>query len=1046
MGIVYKARHLRLKRLVALKVIRFDREMDREGLARFEIEAEAVARLKHPNIVGIYEIGSTGSGPFVALELLEGGTLKARLAGTPQPVREAATLLSTLARAVNVAHAAGILHRDLKPSNVLFDREGVPKIADFGLAKRLDVEEGETLTGQVLGTPSYMAPEQAKGWAREIDHAVDIYSLGAILYEMLTGRPPITGATYLETLKLVQDEDPVSPSRLRANLPFDLETICLKCLARDPRKRYPSALALAEDLDRYLGGEPILARRTPFWERAIKLAHKHPAICVLLAAAVVAVVVAAVVLLRASNLENSRIRGLVQTGQQEILEAQRALADEHWEDVGRISSRLLSRVENERDDRLVRLSEQARTLDDQARQLQAKQNAEEAARDKMRAFRGHRDETLFLDTRFGGLDPEHAVEATCRAARAGLGVFGNGWAGDEWTLGSFPAELSAQQRDEVERGFYELLLVLADAVSQLPEAVQPRRAEAALRIIGRAPAVRSRATRAYHLRRSAYLDMKGDRAGATRERDEAEHIPPADAFDFFLAGRELTKKGDWKGAIKHLEAATQKQPDHFWAQCLLAICHLQVKEPSKAWLGFSACLQQRNDRPWLYLLRGIANAGEGKRARDMAGLYPDQAASLSAIASQKFEAAETDYRAALKLLGNAPADAELHYVLLVNRGHIRLERGDLPPAAADLQEAIRRNGRRFEAYSGLAHVYARQNRRDDALAQLTRAVELQPNLPHLHRAWADFLLGLERSAADLRDVRLEDLESRIRKLSAEEHATTLRELEEAVRSESPGAPGLIAVDRTKQAALFSVARRHEEALKACEAALGSAPGLALAHEIRVRELHDLRRHEELERSCDLALKYCTLSAFLFGYRGMAREGLEDYRRAIDDYTESLLLHPKKPQVLLRRRGWCYLARGANQLALDDFDDVIKLTPEDADAFSGRGLARALMGRHEEAIMDAGQSLHLGPKSWRIAYNAASIYAQAAVAVDTESRKTGPPAVRVVNRYLDQSVNLIRRAMELAPAEQRASLRDTMKKDPMLGPIRRRLDSLDRVRF
>ena len=154
-----------------------------------------MARLNHPNIVRIYEIGKAGGVPFVVLELLEGGTLKERLAGTPQPVREAAALLSTLARAVNAAHVAGILHRDLKPSNVLFDRDGIPKIADFGLAKRLEVEDGETQTGQVIGTPSYMAPEQAKGWDREIGPAADIYSLGAILYEMLTGRPPLKGTT-----------------------------------------------------------------------------------------------------------------------------------------------------------------------------------------------------------------------------------------------------------------------------------------------------------------------------------------------------------------------------------------------------------------------------------------------------------------------------------------------------------------------------------------------------------------------------------------------------------------------------------------------------------------------------------------------------------------------------------------------------------------------------------------------------------------------------------------------------------------------------------
>ena len=288
MGVVYKARQDRLKRLIALKMIRSDWHGNPEHLARFEIEAEAVARLNHPNIVRIYEIGKAGGVAYVVLELLEGGTLKQRMAGTPQPVREAAGVLSALARGVHAAHVAGILHRDLKPSNVLFDHAGVPKIADFGLAKRLEVEEGETQTGQVLGTPSYMAPEQAKGWDREIGAAADIYSLGAILYEMLTGRPPLRGTTPIETLKLVQEEDPVPPSRLRSKLPFDLETICLKCIARDPRKRYPDALGLADDLDRYLAGESILARRVSLVQRGIKQARKRPVTSVLVTVGIAA--------------------------------------------------------------------------------------------------------------------------------------------------------------------------------------------------------------------------------------------------------------------------------------------------------------------------------------------------------------------------------------------------------------------------------------------------------------------------------------------------------------------------------------------------------------------------------------------------------------------------------------------------------------------------------------------------------------------------------------------------------------------------------------
>ena len=255
MGVIYQARQRQLNRLVALKMIRAGLQAEPKDLDRFRLEAEAVARLHHANIVQIHDIGEVAGLPFVTLELLEGGSLADRLAGTPQQGRYAAELMITLARAIHAAHQAGIVHRDLKPSNVLFDRDGTPKIVDFGLAKRLEVEDGHTVSGQVMGTPSYMAPEQALGLTRQIGPPADIYALGAILYEMLTGRPPFKGPTVTETLRQVIYEEVVPPSRLQSRVSRDLETICLKCLAKEPSKRYVSADALADDLRRYLAGQ-----------------------------------------------------------------------------------------------------------------------------------------------------------------------------------------------------------------------------------------------------------------------------------------------------------------------------------------------------------------------------------------------------------------------------------------------------------------------------------------------------------------------------------------------------------------------------------------------------------------------------------------------------------------------------------------------------------------------------------------------------------------------------------------------------------------------
>jgi WD40 repeat protein len=294
MGVVYQARHIGLDRLVALKMILAGRHAGGEERSRFRSEAEAVARLQHPHIVQVFDTGEADGCLYFSLELMSGGSLSQRLGGNPLPTAEAARLAQTLAQAVEYSHRHGILHRDLKPANVLFTADGTAKIADFGLAKRLPGEPGtsapagQTQTGAVMGTPSYMAPEQAEGRARDIGPATDVYALGAILYEMLAARPPFKGTTALETLQQVVSGELVPPRHLQPGVPRDLETICLKCLEKQPARRYASAQDLADDLGRFLAGETIQARRTPAWERLVKWVRRRPAPAALLAVTVLA--------------------------------------------------------------------------------------------------------------------------------------------------------------------------------------------------------------------------------------------------------------------------------------------------------------------------------------------------------------------------------------------------------------------------------------------------------------------------------------------------------------------------------------------------------------------------------------------------------------------------------------------------------------------------------------------------------------------------------------------------------------------------------------
>jgi serine/threonine protein kinase len=331
MGVVYQARQLGLHRTVALKMILNGAQAGPKDLARFRAEADVIARLQHPNIVQIYDVGEAAGRPYFVLEFVAGGSLAQHLQGRPQPVRPAAQLIETLARAVHAAHAKGVIHRDLKPANILIadcglriadsqtnPREVGPfasslqsaisnpqsaiKIADFGLAKRAG-GDGEapdlgepTVTGELLGTPNYMAPEQAMIPRQPVGPAVDVYALGAILYELLTGRPPFTGDSPLATVLQVLHNEPVSVTSLQPNVPRDLETICLKCLRKDARKRYGCALELAEDVRRFLCDEPIRAHPVRPAEKMWRWVRRHPVAAGLLAAGLLAPLVALIAL------------------------------------------------------------------------------------------------------------------------------------------------------------------------------------------------------------------------------------------------------------------------------------------------------------------------------------------------------------------------------------------------------------------------------------------------------------------------------------------------------------------------------------------------------------------------------------------------------------------------------------------------------------------------------------------------------------------------------------------------------------------------------
>jgi tetratricopeptide (TPR) repeat protein/tRNA A-37 threonylcarbamoyl transferase component Bud32 len=361
MGVVYKARDVKLARIVAIKTLVESQHATREQLDRFLREAQAAARLHHPNILPIHAIGEHQGRPYISLEYADGGSLAERLAQAPMEPREAAALVETLARAVEVAHRAGIVHRDLKPSNVLLTGDRVAKVSDFGLAKLLDVDSRSTLSGQVLGTPSYMAPEQTDERSKQVGRAADVYGLGAVLYQALTGRPPFLGGSALETLKLLGSTAVVPPRQLRPEVPKDLETIVLKCLEKDPAKRYPGAEDLADDLRRFREGRAIRARRAGFLERSWRVCRRNPKVAVLSTLLGVSAILGVSVFLGLTYRHNIELRVEIRRTEAKATEARR-----NYQEARSAIQAMLNRLNDPKVDGVPRLLEVRRSLQEDA--------------------------------------------------------------------------------------------------------------------------------------------------------------------------------------------------------------------------------------------------------------------------------------------------------------------------------------------------------------------------------------------------------------------------------------------------------------------------------------------------------------------------------------------------------------------------------------------------------------------------------------------------------------------------------------------------------
>jgi serine/threonine-protein kinase len=904
-GVVYKAWQLRLNRAVALKMLLAGPYARPEELERFRREAEAVAGLRHANVVQVYDVGDLDGRPYFTMEYVEGGSLAEKLAGAPQPAAQAAALVDTLAEAIQFAHHSGIIHRDLKPANILLTADGTPKVTDFGLARHLERGGGLTLTGVPLGTPSYMAPEQGRGQWDSVGPATDVYALGAILYELLTGRPPFRSETAAATLQQVLTEDPVPPSQLNPRVPRDLETICLKCLHKEPPRRYASAQALAEDLQRYGRGEPIAARPAGRAERLARWVRRHPATAGLLAALMVLFAATSTggLLLyqqqfaaRARQAEtDQKLRG--------ILERERDRLEEGWlaHDLAKLtaaregairatdlarsgsaSAAVQQEAETFREDVIVQVerARKNRALMEAVLDVSAPGETWTLSHDdadlQLVLAQPSADEQYADAFRRWGLDvdatPEAEVVARLGAEPAAV-VQELIAALDSWML-----ERLGRKRPEAE---WRRLFRVAE---RLDRSEQRRRLRALL--VGESPPRAEMAAGLVGVGSAWQALWELARGNAWRQLPEVQRgIDPRTepAGTVVLLAQAYAAVGDTAGAEKLLRRATTARPDqvvllHFLGKLLERQGRTRLPEAIEY---YRAARGQRRQLG-IALSRVLLRAGRAEEAEVvLQELLPSQSSNpvfhvycgIAAYLKKKHDAAEAACRKAVDL---NPQCAEAYYLLGILRG----DGQNLGEAVAAYRKAIALRPDFAEAYTNLGKTLSEKGEYREAEKVCLKALDLKPDLVEAHNNLGVALV--QRGKFDAA-------------AAAYNKAIALRpDLAEAYSNLGSALTGQ---------------RKYGDAAAAYGKAIALKADLAEAHCGLGRVLVLQRKYAEAEAACrkaldlkpDLAVAYFVLGSALLPQHKY-REAAAAFAKAIAQAQRrrGLLQPPQRPEELGRR--------------------------------------------------------------------------------------------------------------------------------------------------
>ena len=976
-GVVYKARQVgvHFKRLVALKMIRTGVHASAEELARFRAEAKVLAKLRHPNIVQIYLDGEHDGQSYLVLEYVDGGTLATQVGEQPQPPRTAAQLIRTLTEAVHAAHKVGIIHRDLKPANILLTQAGVPKITDFGLAKRINGQPGDwhSETGDILGTPSYMSPEQAKGMVGAHGREADVYALGAVLYKLLTGRPPFLGENPLDTALQVATVEPVPPRRLQPGLPRDLETICLKCLRKEPRRRYATAETLADDPNRFLNGEPIRARPMGPLERVTKWAKRRPAAALLLFVIALASVVAGWWYWQQQRAERARIaqtssmvnealdEATLLRGQAKVAPGGDLLAWEKTRAVARRAESLLGAGDAD--------AETRRRVEDFLVVLTAEESAARNAVAKMAKDRRMVERLTDIRIQRANLKEDAFDRAGSDASyTTAFREFGM----DVEALD--PEQAAAQVR---------AASIRADLVAALDDWAKVRRERKQEADWQRLGAVAQLAdTDRWRNQVRAVLSREDRREALKKLAESADVTAPLPTLE--LLGSALGEAGDPEAAVAFLRRVYWHHPDDFWINYYLGVFlrQMQPPRPKEAIPFLTAALALHSQNAAAYDQLGIALMEN----RD----FDEAIAAFQQAIDRKRDFAPAHYHLGYTFLEKkAPGEAvKALREAAQMRPDLAFVHRTLGRALHDLhaydeaieayREAIRLQPDFAEAYDSLGNALKKKGTLDEAIVAYRQAIHFDPKLPEAHYNLGNALQekhAYDEAVAHFREaIRLKShwAEAYNNLGNALKDQGALDQAIDAYRQAIQLRPDL-AEPHVNLGIRLAAKGQAEEAIREYKMAIRSNPTFAVAYYSLGVTLQAQRALDEaitayrkaIEFQPDFADAHNNLGVALRG-KGQVQEAIREYRRAIEFDARNVNAHANL--------GLALIDKGQAEDAIRELEIAIKLDPKCADAHFGLGHAWRQKNETEKARREYMTVVRLDPKHAGAHNNLGSILA------------------------------------------------------------------------